>query len=167
METTFAHEETNATTLQQFRADGYATHIIVIATPHQISAMSILTRYVKQCEEYDGAGRWTDPTIHDAAFRQVPNTLRALIDKGLVDTVDVKTRTGMLLTGYNPNTLNGLSVILDALNDGRDFAQVPPAMLRQWDRDKQIVRKFLSSHPNQQQVASRFEHITGEQIRER
>jgi hypothetical protein len=91
-------------TMKRLRADGYRITAKVVATHERFSTTGIFRRYEEQ-KAAKGYGRWSELSSHDAGYVGMPRTVAYIEKQGLVDRLEVYSRSGDLL--YANDYVNG------------------------------------------------------------
>ncbi|CAN5607250.1 hypothetical protein BH11CYA1_BH11CYA1_18300 [soil metagenome] len=91
-------------TMQRLRERGYQLTAKVIATHERFSITGIFRRYEEQ-KAAKGYGRWSELSSHDAGYEGMPTTVDYIEKHGLVDRLEVYSRSGDLL--YANDYVNG------------------------------------------------------------
>lgn len=80
-------------TIKNLREKGYKVHVIALAVRAEISRGGIVERYEKQKEQSPiGCGRWTNPNTHEEAYKNMPDTLRAIEKESPIESITVYNR---------------------------------------------------------------------------
>jgi predicted ABC-type ATPase len=79
-------------TISRLIQSGYTVEILAMAVKKEHSELGIMQRYERQ-KQIVGAGRWTPPSAHDAAYINMPDTLSQIESSLPVDRVRVFTRS--------------------------------------------------------------------------
>ncbi len=95
-EGTMRNKEPIMETIQRLHEEGYSTDIFVMAVREEVSRVGILARYEWQKED-SRYGRWTPPESHDEAYKNMPDTVRAIESESPIDSMSVYNRAGDLL----------------------------------------------------------------------
>lgn len=91
-------------TMKRLRAGGYHLTAKVVATHERFSTTGIFRRYEEQ-KAAKGYGRWSELSSHDAGYEGMPKTVEYIEKHGLVDRLEVFSRSGELL--YANDFVNG------------------------------------------------------------
>jgi hypothetical protein len=91
-------------TMKRLRASGYHLTAKVVATHERFSTTGIFRRYEEQ-KAAKGYGRWSELSSHDAGYEGMPKTVEYIEKHGLVDRLEVFSRSGVLL--YTNDFVNG------------------------------------------------------------
>lgn len=91
-------------TMKRLRAGGYHLTAKVVATHERFSTTGIFRRYEEQ-RAAKGYGRWSELSSHDAGYEGMPKTVEYIEKHGLVDRLEVFSRSGVLL--YDNDFVNG------------------------------------------------------------
>ncbi len=83
-------------TMKLLRESGYRLTARVVATHERYSITGIFRRYEEQ-KAAKGYGRWSELSSHDAGYVGMPETVEYIEKQGLVDRLEVYTRSGDLL----------------------------------------------------------------------
>jgi adenylate kinase family enzyme len=91
-------------TIAKLKQSGYMVEILAMAVKKELSELGIIERYEDQKKLY-GAGRWTPPLAHDAAYANMPNTLEQIESTLPVDRIRVYTRSLECLYDNRPGII--------------------------------------------------------------
>lgn len=91
-------------TMKLLRESGYHLTARVVATHERYSTTGIFRRYEEQ-KAAKGYGRWSELSSHDAGYVGMPETVEYIEKQGLVDRLEVYSRSGDLL--YANDYVNG------------------------------------------------------------
>lgn len=91
-------------TMKLLRESGYHLTARVVATNERYSITGIFRRYDEQ-KAAKGYGRWSELSSHDAGYVGMPKTVEYIEKQGLVDRLEVYSRSGDLL--YANDYVNG------------------------------------------------------------
>lgn len=91
-------------TMKLLRESGYRLTARVVATHERYSITGIFRRYEEQ-KAAKGYGRWSELSSHDAGYVGMPETVEYIEKQGLVDRLEVYSRSGDLL--YANDYVNG------------------------------------------------------------
>jgi len=94
-------------TIATLKQSGYTVEILAMAVKKEISELGIMERYEDQKKLY-GAGRWTPPSAHEAAYVNMPNTLEQIELNSPVGRVRVFTRAQECLYDNRPDAAKEL-----------------------------------------------------------
>jgi len=89
-------------TIVNLKQSGYTVEIWAMAVKKELSELGIMERYEDQKKLY-GAGRWTPPSAHEAAYINMPNTLEQIELNSPISRVRVFTRAHECLYDNRPD----------------------------------------------------------------
>lgn len=86
IEGTMRNTEGPLRTAQEATEYGYSLNLVAIATPYELSLISIDRRY-QEIKKLEGFARYTKKESHDEAFNKIEHTFKALSDSGLFERI--------------------------------------------------------------------------------
>jgi predicted ABC-type ATPase len=95
-EGTMRNKEPLMSTIKDFKAKGYGIHIMVMSTKSEFSILGIVSRYIDQ-KGKNGFGRWVSAESHDEAYKNLPETVKAIETGSPIDSIRLYNRDGKLL----------------------------------------------------------------------
>jgi UDP-N-acetylglucosamine kinase len=73
-------------TAREVKESGYSLNLVAIATPYELSLVSIERRY-KEIKKLEGFARFTKKESHDEAYNNIEHTFKELSDSGLFERI--------------------------------------------------------------------------------
>ncbi|MFN8770933.1 MAG: zeta toxin family protein [Neisseriaceae bacterium] len=114
IEGTMRTVEVPLSTCSEFKNKGYITEAYIVASNYYASRSGCLTRLEKEIY-LQGTGRSVPIESHDAAYKNIPITLEALMNSQKLDNITILSRQGEVL-GNLKNGDNILSIYTDHRN---------------------------------------------------
>jgi hypothetical protein len=105
--------------LKLAKKNGYKTKVVVIATNVELSKLGVIQRYNENKIKDNAIARYVNPNTHDQAYNNLPDTVKAIHEKGLAD-IKIQKRDG--------------TVLYDSTKD--EFKSKNPADVLKADREK-------------------------------
>ncbi|MDR0603938.1 MAG: zeta toxin family protein, partial [Bacteroidales bacterium] len=97
-ESTLKNTETICLMVQSFAKSGYNVSLQMIVVKPEISQVSTYLRY-ELLKDAQGYGRFVIPKYHDDSVANIPKTLQALKEQGLISKIELFTRDKSLFQG--------------------------------------------------------------------
>jgi len=157
-ETTLRNKESTLEMIENYKEKGYKVHVMALAVSREDSMRGIVSRYVQQKEENGGYGRWVPPEFHDEAYKNLPETLRAVEKQGLIESMAVYTRDGKEL--YSNARVDGIYTKPPHARDAAAAVEKERARLRTkeerqaiTDGQKKIEQKMKNCGADAKEIA--------------
>jgi len=99
-ESTMREADPISKTMKRLKAGGYHLTAKVVASHERFSTTGIFRRYEEQ-KSVKGYGRWSELSSHDAGYSGMLKTVEYIEKHGLVDRLEVYSRSGDLLYANN------------------------------------------------------------------
>lgn len=93
IEGTFRTSETPIKTLQNFKDNGYKTHVLIQTCHQSISWQTCLDRYERMLQDNPKEARFTDKKHHDVVVQNLAKNIQEVQKSGLVDHMQIFART--------------------------------------------------------------------------
>jgi hypothetical protein len=97
-ESTLKNKDTICLMIQSFSKSGYDVSLQVMVVKPEISQVSTYLRY-ELLKNVQGYGRFVIPKYHDDSVANIPRTLQAIKEQGLVSKIELYTRDKPLFQG--------------------------------------------------------------------
>lgn len=124
LETTFSSGERLNRTIQELKESDFTVDIMLLAVHPRLSLLGTYMRYEDSLEKND-LGRKVSKQAHDSRFNAITDTIRAISNPRLFDTIYIYSRSivlhysnlieGVTLIAYNPKDI--LNVYLEEINN--------------------------------------------------
>lgn len=137
VEGTLRRPEVTGSTLTDFHAAGFSTHLVVMAVPQAFSWQGCVGRYVDALHRGSPA-RWAPLEAHQAGWEGVPLTLEHVMSNGAADRVSIVLRDG--------------STIYDAQTTSPNFALRAACEALEWGRQTALKSELISWQSRQEDI---------------
>lgn len=125
IEGTWRNQDTVLSAARSAKAYGRVTHGMVLAVPPELSQLGLLDRFYSDFALGKEA-RWTPPKAHFETVANLPKTITAVIDSGLMDRLTVTNRSGEILCDDKNHVLEVFRA-----NFSRQLSETEQAMIKE------------------------------------
>lgn len=165
IDTTLGWPDSAEKSARRLQAAGYTVEARVISAHSAESQLGIVARYYEK-REVKQAGRWVDMEYHDSVYARIPDSLKRLEEKKLVEAIRIVNREGFDVHSQTLDSTRTWSkpdnaeqaLISDRNARGKD-TNIHDQVFQSWDEvEKRLDRLSVSGQEREELQALRRLH---------